>query len=85
MGQYRGGLNLKNLELRNAYSVNLEREYNLGKSFRHLNVKMYADLIGNYKMLEIKNFNDNNKIINQLSSDTSMEFLTADLLVQLSA
>ncbi len=54
--------NLKDLCLRNAYQMNLVREYNSGKSLRHpTRVKMYADLTGkiNGKKLGIKSLNDN--------------------------
>lgn len=48
----------KNYKNRNAYQLKLSREYNTGTSVRHPNhiwMKMYAELIGNYKNYEIKN------------------------------
>ena len=53
---------LKSLYLRNAYSLNLEREYNAGTSLRHpYGMKMYAELARKMKRkkLGIKSLNDN--------------------------
>jgi len=49
-------LDTKNLEHRNAYQLKPEMEYNTGTSVQHPEwMKMYAELIGNYKNYEIKN------------------------------
>lgn len=56
---------VKSLYLRNAYSLNLEREYNAGTSLRHpYGMKMYAELtrIMKRKKLGIKSLNDNNSL-----------------------
>ena len=53
---------LKDLCLRNAYSLNLEREYNAGTSLRHPSgMKMYAELARTTKRkkLGIKSLNGN--------------------------
>lgn len=53
--------NLNGYNHRNAYQLKLEREYNTGTSVRHPNfrMKIYAELIGNYENMRIKNLMGN--------------------------